>query len=168
MERDERWRSGAETPDVRIKAFGRVGKIVMEEEEEMEREEEEEEVYESCSDLSASSSSSDLLSFSKRIKVNRECKNERLGGSNRRRPEAGNREPIKRPRGKVASHGRTSNQGSLIREEVRWTLEASIEKKRARPTVRHIWRRVCARGVRDGIRRGGSEERDVKRSPTAP
>ena len=91
----------------------------MEEEEEMEREEEE--VYESCSELSASSSSSDLLLFSKRIKANRECKNERLGGSNRRGPEAGNRELIKRPRGKVASHGRTSNQGSLRPEEVRKT-----------------------------------------------
>ena len=119
MEKEERWRSGAETPDVRITAFGRVGKTVMEEEEEMEREAEE--VYESCSDLSASSSSSDLLSFSKRIKANRECKNERLGGSNNRRPEAGNREPIKRPSGKAASHGRTSNQGSLRPEEVRWT-----------------------------------------------
>ena len=119
MEKEERWRSGAETPDVRITAFGRVGKTVMEEEEEMEREEEE--VYESCSELTASSSSSDLLSFSKRIKANRECKNERLGGSNNRRPEAGNREPIKRPSGKAASHGRTSNQGSLRPEEVRWT-----------------------------------------------
>ena len=118
VEREERWRSGAETPEVRIKAFGRVGKTVMEEEEEMEMEEEE--VYESCSDLTASSSS-ELLSFSKRIKANRECKNERLGGSNNRRPEAGNREPIKRPRGKVASPGRTSNQGSLRPEEVRKT-----------------------------------------------
>ena len=118
MEREERWRSGAETPDVRITAFGRVGKTVMEEEEVMEREEEE--VYESCSELS-SSSSSELLSVSKRIKANRECKNERPGGSNRRGPEAGNREPTKRPRGKVASHGRTSNQGSLRHEEVRWT-----------------------------------------------
>ena len=44
VEREERWRSGAETPEVRITAFGRVGKTVMEEEEEMEREEEEEEV----------------------------------------------------------------------------------------------------------------------------
>ena len=120
VEREERWRSGAETPDVRITAFGRVGKTVMEEEEEMEREEEEEEVYESCSELSASSSS-ELFSVSKRIKANRECKNERLGGSNNRRPEAGNREPIKRPSGKAASHGRTSNQGSLRPEEVRWT-----------------------------------------------
>ena len=119
VEKEERWRSGAETPDVRITAFGRVGKTVMEEEEVMEREEEEEE-YESCSELS-SSSSSELFSVSKRIKANRECKNERLGGSNRRGPEAGNRELIKRPRGKVASHGRTSNQGSLRPEEVRWT-----------------------------------------------
>ena len=47
-------------------------------------------------------------------------------------------------------------------------MEASIEKKRARPMERHIWRVVCATGVGDGIRRGGSEERDVKRSPTAP
>ena len=118
MEREERWRSGAETPDVRIKAFGRAGKTVMEEEEEMEREEEE--LYESCSELSASSSS-ELFSVSKRYKAKRECKNERLGGSNRRGPEAGNREPIKRLRGKVASHGRTSNQGRLRSEEVRWT-----------------------------------------------
>ena len=69
VEWEERWRSGAETPDVRIKAFGRVGKTVMEEEEEMEREEEE--LYESCSELSASSSF-ELLSFSKRIKAKRE------------------------------------------------------------------------------------------------
>ena len=165
MEKEERWRSGAETPDVRIKAFGRAGKTVMEEEEEMEREEEE--VYESCSELSASSSS-ELFSVSKRYKAKRECKNERLGGSNRRGPEAGNREPNKRPSGKVASHGRTNNQGSLRREEVKRTLEVSIEKKRARLMVRHIWRVVCARGERDGIRRGGSEERDAKRSPTAP
>ena len=47
-------------------------------------------------------------------------------------------------------------------------MEVSIEKKRARLMVRHIWRVVCARGERDGIRRGGSEERDAKRSPTAP
>ena len=71
MEREERWRSGAETPDVRITAFGRVGKTVMEEEEEMEMEEAEEEVYESCSELSASTSS-ELLSVSKRIKAKRE------------------------------------------------------------------------------------------------
>ena len=70
VEREERWRSGAETPDVRIKAFGRVGKTVMEEEEDMERVEEEE-VYESCSELS-SSTSSELLSVSKRIKAKRE------------------------------------------------------------------------------------------------
>ena len=70
MEREERWRSGAETPEVRIKAFGRVGKTVMEEEEE-EMEREEEELYESCSELSASTSS-EVHSVSKRIKAKRE------------------------------------------------------------------------------------------------
>ena len=47
-------------------------------------------------------------------------------------------------------------------------MEVSIEKKRARLMERHIGMVVCARGVGDGIRRGGSEERDAKRSPTAP
>ena len=37
---EEKWRSGADTPDVRIRAVGRDGKTVMEEEEEMESEEE--------------------------------------------------------------------------------------------------------------------------------
>ena len=130
-EREERWRSGAETPDVRITAFGRVGKTVMEEEEEMEREEEEEELYDSCSELSASSSS-ELFSVSKRIKANRECKNERLEGSNRRgqKLEIGSR--LKDQGGKLPAMGEPATKG------------ASYAKR-----LGGHWRRVLRRRRRD-------------------